>query len=75
MAVLTDVQGASEVSLRELGGEPGAPSRPTGDAVTVVGGAGRDALHLLTSDGRVLEPRGAGWQDTGVQADLLATQR
>ena len=75
VAVLTDVEGASEVSLRELGGEPGAPSRPTGRAVTIVGGDGRDHLHLLMDDGRVLEPRGTGWQDTGVQADLLATQR
>jgi len=75
VAVLTEADGASEVTLREIGGEPGPVTRPAGEGTTLVGGDGLDGLRLLTADGRVLEPRGTGWQETGVEADLLAGQR
>ena len=75
VAVLTTTGQGSEVTVLEIGGEPGAPSRPTGRATSVAGGAGTERLHLLTAEGDLSEPRGSGWQDTGLEADVLVGQR
>ena len=48
---------------------------PNDVAVGLVGGNGADRIRVLTVSGNLLEPRGSGWEDTGIAADLLATQR
>lgn len=71
----TDDAGDSLVSEHDVGGETTELGRPTATGVDVVGGNGVDRLRVLTAEGDLLEPRGNGWEDTGISADLLATQR
>jgi hypothetical protein len=71
----TDTAGDSLVSEHDVGGESTDLGRPPGTGVDVVGGNGVDRVRVLTSDGALLEPRGNGWEDTGITAQLLATQR
>ncbi|AMM21683.1 hypothetical protein AX769_17940 [Frondihabitans sp. PAMC 28766] len=71
----TDNAGDSMVSEHDVGGESTDLGRPTGTGVDIVGGNGVDRVRVLTSDGGILEPRGNGWEDTGITAQLLATQR
>ncbi|MBD8609667.1 GerMN domain-containing protein [Frigoribacterium sp. CFBP 13729] len=75
VASLTDTGEGSLVSLAEVGGASAGSGQPSGSATTIVGGNGSSSLRVLTAEGSVLEPRGSSWQDTGVVADLLATQR
>ena len=75
VAVLTRSDDSTQVTLSEVGGAATSAGRPVDDAVAVVGGSGVARVQVLTSGGSVLEPRGSTWQDTGVAADLLATQR
>jgi hypothetical protein len=71
----TNNAGDAVVSEHDVGGETTDLGRPTGSAVAIVGGNGLDRVRVLTATGDLLEPRGNGWEDTGVSADLLATQR
>ncbi|RKR73275.1 GerMN domain-containing protein [Frondihabitans australicus] len=71
----TDTEGNSLVSEHDVGGESTDLGRPTGTGVDIVGGNGVDRVRILTSNGNLLEPRGNGWEDTGISAALLATQR
>ena len=71
----TNATGDSLVSEQDVGGESTDLGRPPAQAVSIVGGNGLDGLRLMTVSGDLLEPRGNGWQDTGVTTDLLATQR
>ncbi|MCU1527426.1 MAG: hypothetical protein JWP75_1189 [Frondihabitans sp.] len=71
----TNNAGDALVSEHDVGGETTDLGRPTGSAVAIVGGNGVDRVRVLTATGDLLEPRGNGWEDTGVSADLLATQR
>jgi hypothetical protein len=71
----TNASGDSLVSEHDVGGESTDLGRPSGTGVDIVGGNGVDQVRLLTANGELLEPRGNGWQDTGIAADLLATQR
>ena len=75
VASLTDTGDGSLVTLAEVGGTSEGSGRPSGSATTIVGGNGTSNLEVLTAEGSVLEPRGSSWQDTGVTAQLLATQR
>jgi hypothetical protein len=75
VASLTDTGEGSLVSLAEVGGASEGSGRPSGSATTIAGGNGASSLRVLTAEGSVLEPRGSSWQDTGITADLLATQR
>lgn len=63
------------VELHEIGGR----SRPLGlppEAVQIVGGnGGVEGIRVLGADGVVFEPRGSGWQSTGLRASFLATQQ
>lgn len=56
----------------------GGPSMVLGQlelATTIVGGnAGRDGLRVLSGE-QIFRPRGTSWQQTGVAAQLLATQQ
>ncbi|BDZ51468.1 lipoprotein LpqB [Frondihabitans sucicola] len=71
----TNDAGDSLVAEQDVGGETTDLGRPTGTGVDIVGGNGADRVRVLTATGSLLEPRGNGWEDTGVSADLLATQR
>jgi hypothetical protein len=71
----TNDAGDSLVSEHDVGGETIDLGRPTGTGVDIVGGNGADRVRVLTATGTLLEPRGNGWEDTGISADLLATQR
>lgn len=70
--------GADEVTLVELH-EIGGRSRPLGlppGATQIVGGnGGVDGIRVLGAQGIVYEPRGSGWQNTGLQASFLGTQQ
>jgi hypothetical protein len=75
VAVLTRAGDEPQVTVSEVGGPAISRGRPPGDPETIVGGNGVARLQVRNSDGMVLEPRGSSWQDSGVRADLLATQR
>ncbi len=63
------------VELHEIGGR----SRPIGlppEATQIVGGnGGVDGIRVLGGDGVVFEPRGSGWQSTGLRALFIGTQQ
>lgn len=63
------------VELHEIGGR----SRPLGlppEATQIVGGnGGVEGIRVLGSAGVVFEPRGSGWQNTGLRAIFLGTQQ
>jgi len=75
VASITRTGDQSLVELHELGGR----SRPLGlppEAVRIVGGnAGVDGIRVLSAEGIVFEPRGSGWQNTGLRALFLGTQQ
>lgn len=51
-----------------LVGQPQDPARISGGNTGVAG------LVVLAENGQLWKPRGAGWQSTGISADVLATQ-
>ncbi|GAA4686603.1 GerMN domain-containing protein [Frondihabitans cladoniiphilus] len=71
----TSTSGDSLVSEQDIGGETTDLGRPSSPGVSIVGGNGVDRVRVMTVTGDLLEPRGNGWQDSGVTTDLLATQR
>ena len=75
VAVLTRAGDEPQVTVSEVGGPATSRGRPPGDPESIVGGNGVGRLQVRTADGMVLEPRGSSWQDSGIRADLLATQR
>ncbi|MEN9620000.1 MAG: hypothetical protein RL499_193, partial [Actinomycetota bacterium] len=75
VASITRTDEQSLVELHEIGGR----SRPLGlppEATQIVGGnAGVDGIRVLGAGGVVFEPRGSGWQNTGLSASFLGTQQ
>lgn len=75
IASITRADDQALVELHEIGGR----SRPLGlppGAVQIVGGnGGVEGIRVLGADGVVFEPRGSGWQGTGLRASFLATQQ
>ena len=75
VASITRTDEQTLVELHELGGR----SRPLGlpsQATQIVGGtAGVDGIRVLGEEGIVFEPRGSGWQSTGLRASFLGTQQ
>lgn len=75
IASITRTDDQALVELHEIGGR----SRPLGlppGAVQIVGGnGGVEGIRVLGADGVVFEPRGSGWQGTGLRASFLATQQ
>lgn len=73
-SVIATEQGTA-VDLHEVGGRSRPLGRPPG-AVQIVGGNGGVAgLRVLTDSGVVFEPRGSGWQSTGLRASFLGVQQ
>ncbi len=75
VASITRTDGQTLVEVHELGGR----SRPLGlppEAVQLVGGnGGTEGIRVLNAEGSVFEPRGSGWQNTGLRASFLASQQ
>ncbi|KQO62140.1 GerMN domain-containing protein [Curtobacterium sp. Leaf261] len=74
VATLGETSTGSSVTTSTIGGQSETLSRPSGDGTDIVGGSA-GALLLRVSDGRVLSESGGGWDDTGVTAKVLGTQR
>jgi hypothetical protein len=75
VAVLADTDDVDLVTSFEVGGQRSSLGRAESPAVTIVGGSSKSGLRLLGADGFLQSPRGSGWQKTGVEVELLATQR
>jgi hypothetical protein len=75
VAVLADTDDVDLVTSFEVGGQRSSLGRAESPAVTSVGGSSKSGLRLLGADGFLQSPRGSGWQKTGVEVELLATQR
>ena len=65
----------SLVELHELGGRSRPLGLPQGGVQIVGGNGGVDGVRVLGTDGIVFEPRGSGWQNTGLRASFLGTQQ
>ncbi|MEY4457445.1 MAG: hypothetical protein RIS25_38 [Actinomycetota bacterium] len=75
IAVLA-VNGSNQfVALASVGGMTVTLGQPRQPLAIVGGNDGRAGVTVLTDEGMVWQPRGAGWQSTGVTATLIATQR
>lgn len=75
VASVTRTDESALVELHELGGRTRSLGLPP-DAVQIVGGnGGVEGIRVLGTDGVVLEPRGSGWQSTGIRASFLGTQQ
>lgn len=74
VAVLGNRNGVVHAELATVGGrakllgQPQNPSRISGGNTGVAG------LVVIAGNGQLWKPRGAGWQSTGIPADVLATQ-
>lgn len=66
--------GDAVVVLQRVGGQSEELGAVAG-GVRIVGGNGRSNLRVLTATGEVQVPRGSGWQRTGINVSVLATQR
>lgn len=63
-----------EVVRTTVGGQSSTLPKPNGRATAITGGSAGSML-LRMSDGSVQESTGGGWDDTGVTAEVLGTQR
>ena len=71
------LQAASDsavVTVHELGGQTEVTGRVVGGRA-LVGSSDFDGLRVVTGDGGVFQPRGAGWAATGLTVSFLATQQ
>jgi hypothetical protein len=75
VASVIETSEGTAVELHEIGGRSRSLGRPPG-AVQIVGGNGAvTGLRVLTDGGIVVQPRGNGWQSTGVRASFLGVQQ
>ncbi len=76
IAALTSVDGASSVSVFEVGGQRTYLGKPSG-GMAIVGGNGSKGLRVLDADHHLQSPQGSGWQVTTSTSsiDLVASQR
>lgn len=75
VASITRTGEQSLVELHELGGRSRPLGLPQGGVQIVGGNGGVDGVRVLGVDGVVFEPRGSGWQNTGLRASFLGTQQ
>jgi hypothetical protein len=75
VASVATTEDGTLVELHEIGGRTRSLGLPPG-AVQIVGGnSGVEGIRVLGEGGAIFEPRGSGWQSTGVRASFLATQQ
>ncbi|MDO9591466.1 MAG: LpqB family beta-propeller domain-containing protein, partial [Microcella sp.] len=70
-----DADAMALVELHELGGRSRPLGLPPGATQIVGGNGGVDGIRVLGEGGVVFEPRGSGWQNTGLRASFLGTQQ
>jgi hypothetical protein len=75
VAVLGSRNGVIHAELGTVGGSSQLLGQPQNPARISGGNAGITGLVVIAGNGQLWKPRGAGWQSTGVPADVLATQR
>ncbi|PTW91299.1 sporulation and spore germination protein [Microbacteriaceae bacterium MWH-Ta3] len=75
IAIIIENAGMASVALASVGGMTISIGQPREPATIVGGNNGRQGITILSEDGVLWQPRGEGWQSTGVIASLLATQR
>ena len=75
VASVATTEDGTLVELHEIGGRTRSLGLPP-SAVQIVGGnSGVEGIRVLGEGGAIFEPRGSGWQSTGVRASFLATQQ
>jgi hypothetical protein len=75
VAVLGNRNGVVHAELGTVGGSSRLLGQPQNPARISGGNTGITGLVVIAGNGQLWKPRGAGWQSTGVPADVLATQR
>ncbi|AQX82221.1 hypothetical protein BWO91_12930 [Plantibacter flavus] len=73
VAVLLGGGDGTTIVTQQIGGRS-APVPNLADVTNLVGGNGPTQLRALTSDGRLLLPRGSSWQEAGSDVRFIATQ-
>jgi hypothetical protein len=73
VAVLLGGGDGTTIVTQQIGGRS-APVPKLADVTNLVGGNGPTQLRALTSDGRLLLPRGSSWQEAGSGVRFIATQ-
>ncbi|WP_164486963.1 LpqB family beta-propeller domain-containing protein [Plantibacter sp. PA-3-X8] len=73
VAVLLGGGDGTTIVTQQIGGRS-APVPKLADVTNLVGGNGPTQLRALTSDGRLLLPRGSSWQEAGSDVRFIATQ-
>ncbi len=74
IAVLDATNSVVHAELVTVGGRAVLLGQPQNPARISGGNTGVAGLVVLARNGQLWRPRGAGWQSTGVPADVLATQ-
>jgi hypothetical protein len=75
VAVLGSRNGVIHAELGTVGGSSRLLGQPQNPTRISGGNTGIAGLVVIAGNGQLWKPRGAGWQSTGVPADVLATQR
>ncbi|QOD93195.1 GerMN domain-containing protein [Chryseoglobus sp. 28M-23] len=75
VASVATTEDGTLVELHEIGGRTRSLGLPPGAAQIVGGNSGVEGIRVLGESGSIFEPRGSGWQSTGVRASFLATQQ
>jgi hypothetical protein len=75
VAVLGNRNGVVHAELGTVGGSSRLLGQPQNPVRISGGNTGITGLVVIAGNGQLWKPRGAGWQSTGVPADVLATQR
>jgi hypothetical protein len=74
VASVGETSSGASIVTSTIGGQSTTQPRPDGSVLSIAGG-NADSLLLEMSDGRVLSQTSGGWDDSGVRATVLGTQR
>jgi hypothetical protein len=75
VAALGSRNGVVHAEVATVGGNSRLLGQPQNPVRISGGNTGIAGLVVIAGNGQIWTPRGAGWQSTGVPADVLATQR
>jgi len=75
VAALGSRNGVIHAEVATVGGNSRLLGQPQNPVRISGGNSGVAGLVVIAGNGQIWTPRGAGWQSTGVPADVLATQR
>ena len=74
VALLGNRNGVVHAEVATIGGGSRLIGQPQNPVRISGGNTGIAGLVVISANGQLWKPRGAGWQSTGVPADVLATQ-